>query len=287
MSEISVMKLGTYNQHKSNFEVIRDLTLTEVETHTLHTKIISEARNRLALFRMLERNYQEFQKFVNQLLSANWVEKDNDGEEIDRLILNYLTFAYSIQEHFRVSMGRRFEKLSEEQNKYSEFIDLLCKKCKPFAFILDFRGFVQHVGLGVGNFERNVSRTSVEVKVTADPERLTRESREWKRSGLKPDSQPIDLIEYLYEFHIQMLQSYGSFVAKVFFPELVPASEFYAQLTEEAKRKDAGARMVFFHKDPDISHGEGGKVHVNMQLVFPPNSLFEELGIKITRPPPK
>jgi len=76
-----------------------------------------------------------------------------------------------------------------------------------------------------------------------------------------------------------MLQRYGNFVATTFFPELVPASEFYAILTEEAKRRDSGARMVFFTKEPDVTHEEGGKVKTNAQLVFPPNSLFEELGI--------
>ena len=273
------MKLGFHNQQRSHLEVIRDLTAEELETHKGHTKVVTEARNRLALFRMLEKNYQEFRRFIDDLTSLGHKDQDTDGEELDRLILNYLTFAYSIQQHFEVSFGRRFKKDQKEKDKYADFLDRLCAVCWPFAFILDFRGYVQHVGLAVGNFKRNVSLSSVEVIVTADPGRLVRESRQWQRSDLKEDSDTVDLVETLHEFHIQMLQRYGNFVATTFFPELVPASEFYAILTEEAKRRDSGARMVFFTKEPDVTHKEGGKVKINAQLVFPPNSLFEELGI--------
>lgn len=274
------MKLGLHNQERSHLEIIRDLTPEELDIHDGHKKVVSEARNRLALFRMLETNYREFRAFVDQLLTASRPDQNNDGEELDRLLLNYLTFAYSIQQHFEVSFGKRFKKDTAANQRYDDFLNRLCTASWPFAFVLDYRGFVQHVGLGVGHFTRNRNLSSVTVRITADPARLTRDSRQWKRSGLKADADEIDLVEVLQEFHIQMLQSYGNFVATTFFPELVPASEFYAILTEEAKRRDPNARMVFFEREPEVTHHEGGKVSVNATAVFPPNSLFEELGIR-------
>ena len=95
------MKLGLHNQERSHLEIIRDLTSEELAIHNGHKKVVSEARNRLALFRMLETNYREFRAFVDQLLTANRPDQTNDGEELDRLLLNYLTFAYSIQQHLR------------------------------------------------------------------------------------------------------------------------------------------------------------------------------------------
>ena len=273
------MKLGLHNHHRSHLEVIRNLTEEEIAAHKTHTKVATEARNRLALFRMLDANYREYREFVDDLLSVTYVDRHDDGENIDRLLLNYLTFAYSIQCHFEVSFNRRFKKDKAKKLKYSEFLDRLCAACWPFAFILDFRGYVQHVGLGVGNFKRTVTRSSVTVKITADPDRLTRDSQQWKKSGLKPDSDRVDLIEILHEFHIQMLQSYGNFVATVFFPELVPASEFYGALTEEAKRIDNGAQMVFFEDDPEVIREKGGKSRINAKAILPPNDLFKELGI--------
>lgn len=278
------MKLGLHNHIKSKIDSIRDLSEEEVSAHNTHTKVATEAQNRLALFRMLDTNYKEFRDFVDILLSATHKDDGHDGENLDRLLLNYLTFAYSIQCHFEVSFNRRNKKDKEAMLNHSEFLDRLCKACWPFAFILDFRGFVQHVGLGVGIFKRNVNRSSVTVRITADPKILTRESRDWKKSGLKPESPPVDLIDILHEFHIQMIQSYGSYVAKAFFPELVPASEFYLSLTEEVKRRDSEARMVFIENDPEVIDEGGGKKLINLNLILPPNDLFDELGIQHSKP---
>lgn len=280
------MKLGLHNEGRSHLEVIRDLTPEELAIHNGHTKVVSEARNRLALFRMLDTNYREFRAFVDQLLTANRPDQANDGEDLDRLLLNYLTFAYSIQQHFEVSFVKRFKKDQAAIQRYNDFLDRLCTACWPFAFVLDYRGFVQHVGLGVGHFTRKRNLSSVTVRITADPARLTRDSRQWKRSCLKANANEIDLLEILQEFHIQMLQSYGGYVATTFFPELVPASEFYTILTEEAKKRDPNARMVFFEREPEVTHHDGGKFSVTAKAVFPPNSLFEELGIRRAKQSP-
>ena len=90
----------------------------------------------------------------------------------------------------------------------------------------------------------------------------------------------MDLIAILKEFHIQMLQSYASFVAKTFFPELRPASEFYARLTKEVQDRHPGARMIFFSKKPEPTPVDGG-LSLNMNLILVPNDVFAELGIKI------
>jgi len=274
------MKLGFHNKSTNHFGVIRGLTENEVVDHAGHTKFVTEARNRLALFRMLSRNYDDLMNFVQTLLSAKYADQESDGEEIDRLLLNYLTFAYSIQQHFDVSYKARFKKDEAQMKRYKDFVDRLCNACWPFAFILDYRGFVQHVGLGVGRFHRKLTLSSVIIEVRADPARLVRgRPRDWERSKLSPEADEIDLLPVLREFHIQMLQSYGNFVATTFYPELLPAYDFYAALTDEAKRSDSNARMVFFSEEPEIIYGEGGKFSWNAQLVFPPNSLFEELGL--------
>ncbi|HEY5893728.1 MAG TPA: hypothetical protein VIT91_10900 [Chthoniobacterales bacterium] len=93
----------------------------------------------------------------------------------------------------------------------------------------------------------------------------------------------LDLIAILKEFHVQMIQSYAVFVAKTFFPELHPASAFYACLTREAHERDPNARMVFFSEKPEFIPGDGGKVSVNI-LTFVPNDLFAQFGIKSNGP---
>lgn len=273
------MKLALQNQHTGSLVEIRPLTAAELDQHKDFTKSVLEAKSRLSLFRMLDANYRQFQSYIDTLLCKTIEEESNSGEELERLILNYLTFAYSIQEHFGVSLRRRFKKDKAKLDHYDAFLNKLCDACKPFAFILDFRGYVQHVGLAVGHYNRHVTDTSVTISITTDPERLCRESTGWKRSGLKSGDQRINLVSTLKEFHIQMLQSYGSYVATTFYPELVPAAKFYGSLTMEAKKRDPESTMVFIVEDPIVIHGGGGKISANIKLSLPPNSLFDELGI--------
>src|SRR5205823_4871862 len=183
-------------------------------------------RDRLALFRMLSRNYREWRNYLDGLLSASYKEDVDISEELNRLILNYLTLAYSIQEHFSVSFKQRFRKDPKNLQEYDDFIDRLSKASWAFAFILDYRGYVQHAGLAVTRNNRVASDTSVQIEVIADAKTLISDRREWNRSRLTVENGEIDLVAILKEFHIQMLQSYGSFVAKTFFPELQSAAEF-------------------------------------------------------------
>lgn len=275
------MHLGSYNPAKRHYDAFRDLTPAEVEQHKTFTRYLTEARERLSLFRMLDRNYSDWRNYLNRLLSVDFHEDVDVSEELNRLLLNYLTFAYAIQKHFDVSFRQRFKKQPGTLKKYSDFVDRLCEACWSFAFVLDYRGYVQHVGLGIGSNSRTVNDTSVRVKVTANPKILLAESREWKRSGLTAEKGELDLVAILKEFHIQMLQSYAAFVVKTFFPELVPAAKFYAHLTTEIQERHPTARMIFYQKKPEFISAGGGKKSLNVNVLMVPNDVFADLGIKV------
>lgn len=275
------MHLGIYRKENNYFDAIRELTMAELEDHETFSRIFIEARSRLVLFRMLERNYENWKAYLNRMLSANFQEDVDVSEELNRLLLNYLTFAYTIQEHFAASFRKRFKSHPERSKEYSNFLGKLCNICWPFAFILDFRGYVQHVGLGIGNISRTSSDTSIQIKVEVSASALLADGCRWKRSGLKASRGDLNLIEILKEFHIQMLQSYGGFVARTFFPELLPASKFYAKLCEEVRERDPDAQMIFFCEPPKFTPGENGKSSVNFNVIAVTNDVFGELGIQV------
>lgn len=277
------MHLGSYDAAKRQYDAFRDLSPAELEKHTEFTRSITEARERLSLFRMLDRNYSDWRNYLNRILSADFRENVDMSEELNRLLLNYLTFAYTIQEHFAVSFRQRFKKHPATLKKYSDFVDRLCKACWPFAFLLDYRGYVQHVGLGISSNSRTANDISVRIKVTANAKTLLAESRQWKRSGLTADKGELDLVAIVKEFHVQMLQSYATFVAKTFFPELHPAQAFYASLTKEVQERHTTARMIFFSQKPESVPGDRGKLSLNMNVIMVPNDVFNELGIKVER----
>jgi hypothetical protein len=183
----AAMQLGSFTAATNEYSWIRKLTRYEIDTDAGFKKLVTEARNRLALFRMLDRNYADWKKYLQRLLSPNFVENVDGIEELNRFLLNYLTFAYSIQEHFSVSYRQRFKKDPAKLREYVNFVDRLCKSSWEFAFVLDYRGYFQHVGLGVEFCSRTLNDTSITIKVVADAKTLLSDSRDWDRSNLTVD----------------------------------------------------------------------------------------------------
>jgi hypothetical protein len=170
--------------------------------------------------------------------------------ELNRLILNYLSSAYMIHEHFSVTFKQRFRNDEKRKGEHEEFLKKLTTNCWAFGFFFDFRGFVQHRGLAVGGYSRSISATSVEISLRQNPLELLKEGRDWKRSKLSNYKGDLDLIMLLREFHLCMLNAYAPFVVNTFYPELEPADQFYSTLTNEATLQTPGGRM-FFVDDPD------------------------------------
>lgn len=275
------VQLVGFNKLRNNFAVFRKLEENEIAEHEKYTPIIAEAGNRFNLFRILAQNYSEWNSYVNSLLNATTSNTGNEMLELDRLLLNYLTCAYTIQEHFKVSFQRRFRNDEAKQKERSDLIEGLCKVSWPFAFFLDFRGHVQHCGLGIGEFHREVNATSVIVTITHDAAKLVAENRDWPRSNLTANHGKLELVPLLHEFHSRMMHHYAGYVAKTFFPELFPAAEFYSRLTEEVRRSDPGFTMFFHPGELDIkTEGDAHKWNLHLSLV--PNDVFAELGVAVT-----
>jgi len=276
------MKLAGFSKD-NNYAILRDLTEAELAKHTEYTPIAAEARNRLKLFQILSHNFRDWRNYLDGLLTRQRSEHDDEMLHLDRLLLNYLTCAFTIGQHFQVSFQQRFRKDEAKQTEYSAFLERLCAASWAFAFFLDFRGYVQHRGLGIGHYSRNFDETSVNLTITHEAASLVADSRDWRYSNLKGTEGTIQLVPLLKEFHIQMLQSYAGFVVRTFFPELIPAAEFYGILTTEIQTAHPGHRMVFSEREPEV-HEDGGKSHINLNLIYVPNDLFGELGIST---PPK
>jgi hypothetical protein len=275
-----VMKLGFYNQARRFFGTVRDLTKAEIDNHVAYAKVFAEARDRLRLFRILDHNFREWRSYLDSLLTTQNIDSDKATENIDRLLLNYLSCAYAIKKHFEVSLRQRFRKDSKKLKQYADFVNQLCLRSWAFAFFLDFRGYVQHRGLGIGEYTRNVGSAVVNISITRNAADLVSESRDWKRSKLDASRGTLDLISLLEEFHIHMRQHYAEYVVNTFFPELLPAARFYANLTAEVHKKDAFSRMVFYEGDPKVTQ-HYDRTEYELPLLFPPNDLFRELGILV------
>lgn len=275
------MKLVGFNPNGNRLHLIRDLSEDEIANHEKFITVFTEARSRFHLFKILGRNYTEWISYINLLLNPLTNNDDDAMLQLDRLLLNYLSCAYTIHEHFKTSFRRRFRKNEEKLKEYDAFIEALCAKSWEFAFFLDFRGYVQHCGLGTSNFNRQRNLTSVTLQITQDAAQLVEDSKEWKRSKLTGKEGQLELAKLLQEFHHRMLATFGGHVAKIFFPDLFPAAKFYSGLTNEAKKIDGGFRMFFIPDGPEVKT-EGDKQKMNLTLSCVPNEVFTELGISIS-----
>jgi len=144
---------------------------------------------------MLSRNYSDWRRYLDRLLSANFKEDLDISEELNRLILNYLTLAYSAQEHFPVSLKQRFRNNAKKLQEYDDFVERLSKASWAFAFILDYRGYVQHAGLAVRRNNRVASETSIRIEVVVDAKTLLADKRQWERSRLTAVAKLFERIE--------------------------------------------------------------------------------------------
>lgn len=255
---------------------VRNLNEAEISEHAKYVPVIEEARSRLNLFKILQMNYREWREYLDSLLS---LEPSDETQELElnRLLLNYLASAYAIREHFNDSHKRRFRHDPARKNSHEDFIEKLCANSFAFAFFLDFRDYVQHRALAIGDYNKTVTSTSVTFSITQNAARLlSDEKRCWRKSKLSTDKGDLDLVDLLQEFHVQMLQSYAKFVVETFFPELIPAAEFYGNLCKEVQHVRPGFRMVFVD---DIDESNLPQFEITAEQV--PNDLFQKLGISV------
>jgi hypothetical protein len=260
--------------------IIRDLTEAEIANHDKHVPLIQKAQNRLELFTILQMNYREWRKYLDSLLSPHPSEERQERLELNRLLMNYMASAYATVEHFKKLLPRLFP---EKRKSHETFLATM-NDCFAVAFFRDFRDYVQHRGLAVGEYKKKISRTSVGFSIFHNAAELLKEDKRqnsWGNSKLSSDRGDLDVVELLREYHVRMIQDYGKFVTGALFPELVSASEFYENLSKEAPRVTPGSKMVFMN-DRVERIDENKNIHVSFTVELVPNNLFQELGVSLS-----
>jgi len=267
------MKLAGYTRDGSailSAQDFRELTADELKQHALFKPVVAEARNRLALFRVLDENYREWSDYLQSLLHPGPMDEDAIVLNLERLLLNYLTCAHHLRAHFEASFQQRFRTDSSEQKKYKMLVDGLIQSSWPFAFFLDYRNCAQTRGLALGYFKRKLTPTSVSLELTLNASELLNTTKDWPRSKLLPSKGIMELLPLLRDFHAQMMQKYSGIIIQTLFADLIPASEFYKKLAAEVAQKNPGQTLALRSGDPTPTDNK---------LVFIPSDLLAELGL--------
>jgi hypothetical protein len=271
---MTTKKLGGWKSGpETNLTEIRDLSEDEVIQYGKSMAVYAAARNRFRLFRIFHLNYKAWEGFVKATRKPGGALGD-EMLELDRLMLNFLTAAKALIDHFTQFYIQSHRKTPEE-NHFSELLDLLSGRSWAFAFFQDFRNFVQHCGLPTGSCEMSVKEGLITMEVGADAEWLLANHTGWKLSKLAKTHGKLNLLTLAHEYYQCVMSELGMFLAKAFFPKVVEAHNFFAVLANEV------AQVVPTHTMILITQAEGNGNEVTLSFELIPNDVFGELGFQV------
>ena len=267
--------LGALSGPGYNITPIRELTPEEQEGVKTHTKQAAKGREMFKLFKITARNYEEWTKYTNSLLTPAPQLTADETVELDRLMLNFLTAAKSVIDHFRMHYKQAFP---DKEDAYDAYLARIEEHCWAHAFFQDFRNFVQHCGLPVSNYSRHTSKSTVTIDVSVDAGWLVDHYSKWGKSKLTRDHGKLDLLQLTQDYYVRLTQDLGQFVATAFAPELEPAHRFFHQLALEVHQFKPNALPVVVTAFRD----EGDQLSVDYGHL--PVNVFTEIGIRFSRP---
>jgi hypothetical protein len=272
--------LAGWDQDRNTCFSVRHLTTAEIaHDHSLRPQYF-RAANCFMLFKLLELNFREWTNYQRALLTPGF----NDGTYhivLNRLLFNFLAAAYGVTEHFQTAYKHHYRKNQVMLNQYQTFVKEMCENTWAVAFFMDMRNFVQHCGLPVGYITRNEDEHSISISIRHHASDLLREYNQWARSKLSVDHGELDFIELTRDYYHILSHDYGSFMAKAFYPALNSIHAFYASLTQEVHQRQPASRMVFITEVEMESDGTLASLKRTTQ--HPPNDVFGELGIQVTK----
>lgn len=258
---------------------IRELTDEEVKKLDDYTALAMKYRSRFELFKILNRNYEEWWRYIQSLLRPVNGLSEPELLEIDRLLMNYMTSAKSVIDQCQGYYKQEFRGTPEEDD-LKNYIKKCEQKSWPFAFYQDLRNFVQHCGLPTGKFTRTANRHSVSLVIGTEASDLLRQYNKWGKSKLDASNGLIDLIDVTQHYHHNLTHDFGGFIAKRFVPNLFDAHNFFASLANEVKQ--VGEKSETHIVDSYSKNGNDFSYH----FVIPPSDLFKSFGITVKLPPP-
>jgi hypothetical protein len=255
-----------------SIEEIRSLTADELAANEKYKPIVATARNRFRLFRYFHRSYTDWEKAIQSHLRPGSFGVE-EQHELDRLMFNLLTMGRALIDHFRQYYIQTFRHTAKEED-FKTFIALLETQSWAVAFFHDHRNYVQHCGLPITDYSKRMTHNSVVLSIEADAVYLSKVYDKWERSNLNGKQGKIDLIQLCEEYHVRLLQDFGTFIAKAFAHEFADAHNFYASLANEVWKKFPSSKIAI------ISSKEVRADELDLELIELPHNLLAELGIR-------
>jgi hypothetical protein len=201
-------------QKGNNAVPLRSLSEDDLQSLQRHNKLYFDARNRFRLFEIMKRNYGEWERFIKTLEDPKLRVSGDAMTELDRLMLNFLSSVSALFNHFKVHFCR-FAVGDDSKKKFDDYVRNLEKTNRTYAFLADFRNFVQRCELPVGHMQRTETGAGkVTLTVTTEAswlvENCSNWRRTWRRSRLTKDSGCFDLISMMKDLRQLLIEDLAS-----------------------------------------------------------------------------
>lgn len=235
-----------------NLHRIRDLTPGEFAEHDAKLEEFIRLRRRFSLLHVAEQNFAALAGFLAQVSAAANLNGNKALAEANRHFMNYFSSAYALRQHLNTSLIRDFGRNSGQVIKFQKFLSMLEEKSFDYAFVQDFRNFVQHCGFPVGEMRRTENHQGRALSVKYSKAALLSDYNEWGKSKLaeRPEGE-FDLMVIVQKHHALVVREFSVVIQAEYGQNLDAIEAYFVGLHEEAKKIAPNAVAKIVDELPD------------------------------------
>lgn len=265
--------------NESNIHVIRDLTESELSTFQRYFDEHRRLRERYSLLHIVDKNFKSIQAMIDDAQGPKGFVPGRDLDELNSRFMNYLSAVYSLREHLETALKRDFGRDSEHVVRYPQIISFLEQRSFDYAFLQDFRNFVQHCGFPVGMVNISATESGPVVNVKFKRDVLLRSYKGWSKSQLETRTESeMDLLAITRAAHLIITKHFSGIIFLAYAGNLKAMEPVFANYHKEAADvwPASVAKIVLSLSGSPQTGGT-----ITMQDI--PRDIYGELGLR--RPP--
>ncbi len=258
----------------SNVHLIRELPTPEFAEFERCWKEFQRLRERYSLLHILDKNFMQLDSFAKSLEGGKPINAGGILTELNNHFMNYLSTAYALRQHLEASIKRDFGRDSVHPAKFQQFIELLETASFEYAFLQDFRNFVQHCGFPVGSARLMYQQSGRVLTVTYSKASLLESYKGWKKCNLqnRPETE-LDLLAVVGRAHCVTRQEFSGLIYAVYGTNLNRIDSCFVGFHKEAADVNPNSvAKIILSMSGDSSGGQ-------LQLQDIPRNAFKELGL--------
>ncbi len=262
---------------QSSLACVRELTASEADECTAMISDYMGVREKYSLLHVLEFNYGRLQAFVTSLKTFG---AHRQVIEANSHFMNYLSAGYAAREHLKTAIGTDFGNDSDAAKKFRALLRAMEEQFFDYAFLQDFRNFVQHCGFPIGRVRLKIEKGETQLAIFYPKDVLLKKYSNWSKCNLsKRPEKEFDLLRIVTRAHFFALNEISTAIYATYGQNLPKLDLYFRGLQSQAKtiHPSAQAKLVLSH--PSLLAGG------ILEAQDVPLDVYGELGLRRPQSP--